>query len=84
MPHFIWLFPIWFFFTDKQRRDIEHVYISGVRLVFSLRNWDDISTLILSQEKSLLDHLFSYWSKFCIHLEKSHDALCFQQNMERL
>jgi hypothetical protein len=79
MPHFLWLFATWFHYTDKQRRYIEHVYCSGVKIVFSLPKWDDDTVLLLSREKSLLDHLYTYWSRFRIHLVKSPDALCFQQ-----
>jgi hypothetical protein len=82
MPHFLWLFPTWFFCTDKQRRYVEHVYSSGIKCVFSLLKWDDETALILSREKSLLDHLYSYWSKFNIHLEKSPNALVFQQTWQ--
>jgi len=82
MPHFIWLFATWFHYTDKQRRHIEHVYCSGIRLIFALQNWDDETVLILSREKSLLDHIFSYWSKFTRHLENSPDALVLQQTWQ--
>ena len=82
MPHFIWLFPMWFFYTDKQRRYIEHVYCSGIKCIFALYNWDDETILTLSREKSLLDHLYSYWSKFSTHLELSPDALVFQQTWQ--
>ena len=82
MPHLIWLFSTWFFYTEAQRRLIEHVYCSGIKQVYSLRNWDDETVLILSREKSLLDHLYSYWTRFSTHLELSPDALCFQQTWQ--
>jgi hypothetical protein len=59
MPHFIWLFATWFLYTDNQRRYIEHVYCSGIKLIFALQNWDDETVLILRRKKSLLDHIFS-------------------------
>jgi len=80
MPHLICLFPTWFFLTEKQQRYIEHVYCSGIRCVITLSKWKDKTTLILSREKSLLDHLYAYWSRFTMHLVKSPDALCFQQS----
>ena len=82
MPHFIWLFSTWFFYTETQQRQIEHVYCSGIKQVYSLQNWDDETVLILSREQSLLDHLYSYWIRFSIHLELSTDALCFQQTWQ--
>lgn len=80
MPHFIWLFQVWFNFTENQRRSIEHVYISGLRCIYALFKWDDETVLCLSREKSLRDHLFMYWCKFYVHLEKSPDALCLHQS----
>jgi len=57
LPHFLWLFCIWFFFTDKKKEQIEHVFCLGLKLVYSLNGWDDFTTLVLSQEKSLRDYL---------------------------
>jgi hypothetical protein len=31
----------WFYFTEKQRERIKHVYLSGIGLVYSLWGWDD-------------------------------------------
>jgi hypothetical protein len=36
LPHFFWLFATWFFYTEKQQANIEHVYCSGIRLVYNL------------------------------------------------
>ena len=73
------LCPIFYgFFISKQKEQIEHVFCSGIRLVYSLHGWDDFTTLILSQEKSLRDYVFSYWRKFSLHLEKAEEAICYQ------
>lgn len=80
MPHFIWIFPLWFTITDKQQRYIEHVYVSGLRYVYHLQKWDDTTTLILCREKSLLDHLYTYWNRFYTHLVDAPDALCLRQS----
>ncbi|CAF1374937.1 unnamed protein product [Rotaria sordida] len=48
LPHLLWIFCIWFFLTEKQKEQIEHVYCSGLRLVYSLQGWDDFTTLTLS------------------------------------
>jgi hypothetical protein len=82
MPHLIWMFPMWFIFTEKQQQYIEHVYCSGIRLTYALSKWDDETTLILSREKSLRDHIYSYWCKFSAHLESAPDALCLQQSWQ--
>jgi len=53
LPHFIWLFSTWFLFTEKQQQIINSTYLSGIKIVYGLYGWDDISTLIVSQEKTL-------------------------------
>lgn len=50
--------------------------------MYSLARWDDNTTFILTQEKSLLDHLYRYWLKFSIHLSISLDANAFQQTWQ--
>ena len=79
LPHFVWLFFTWFFFTEKQRADIEHTYNSGIRLVYSLWWYEDLTTLALSQEYSLRDYLYRYWTKLYTHLEISPEAVAYQQ-----
>jgi hypothetical protein len=79
LPHFIWLFPTWFYFTEKQKEKIYSLFCSGIRLVYGLRGWDDITTMVISQEKSLYDYIFSYWSKFAYHLEKADEATQYQK-----
>lgn len=79
LPHFIWLMFSWFYYTEKQRAKIEHVYISGLRLVYGLYGWDDYTTLILSRDYTLRDYIFKYWKKFMKHLDESAEALVFQQ-----
>ena len=69
-------------FTEKQKRTIQHVYCSGLRIVFSLQKWDDETTLILCREKSILDYLYLYWCRFSLHLERSAESLCFQQTWQ--
>ncbi|CAF3364924.1 unnamed protein product [Rotaria socialis] len=78
LPHFIWMFPIWFFLTEKQKEKTYSLYCSGIRLVYGLKGWDDISTMIISQEKSLYDFIFRYWYKFSYHLETANEATQYQ------
>ena len=71
LSHFYWLFCSWSFFTEIQRRTIEHLSCTRLHIVYSLNGWDDIATMILSREKSLRDYIYSYCSHLSEHLEKS-------------
>ena len=82
LPHFCWLFSTWFYFTQKQQQTIEHVFCSGIRIVYALRGWDDLTTMILSQEKSIRDYILSYWTRLNLHLERASEALSFQQSWQ--
>ena len=73
---------IWFHFSEKQSRYIEHVYCLGRKIAYSLMRWDDVTALILSQGKPLLDQVYQYWIQFDMHLSKSPDALLFQQTWQ--
>lgn len=55
-----WLFCTWFYFTDNQKKMIDHVFCTGLRLTYSFNRWDDLTTMILSREKSLHGYIFSY------------------------
>jgi len=68
LPQFIWLFFCFFYFTDKQKEKVEHAFGTGIRLVYSLWGYDDLTTLVLSREFSLRDYLFKYWLRFQKHL----------------
>lgn len=78
LPHFIWLFSSWFFYTETQQRLIEHTYCSGLRITYNLNLWDDLTVYALSKEYSLNDYLYKYWIKFNKHLEISTEALQYQ------
>jgi hypothetical protein len=36
LSHFIWIIVLWFFFIDKKRQDIEKVYHTGIKIIYSL------------------------------------------------
>ncbi|CAM4867060.1 unnamed protein product [Rotaria socialis] len=78
LPHFIWLITTWFFFSENQKQKINKTYIAGLRIVYGVYGWNEFTTLILCQEKTLLDYIFSYWSKFSLHLDKSLEATSYQ------
>ncbi|CAM4791024.1 unnamed protein product [Rotaria magnacalcarata] len=79
LPHFIWLFATWFFYTEKQKATIEHVYGTGIRIIYNMWGWDDLTTLAITQEFSLRDYIYKYWVKFEKHLEQSLEAVLYQQ-----
>ena len=79
LPHFSWLFSTWFYYTEKQRQKIEHVYATGLRIVYSLWGHDDFSTLALCRELSLRDYLYRYWLRFHRHLDEAPDAVIYRQ-----
>jgi hypothetical protein len=81
LPQFIWLFFCFFYFTDKQKEKIEHVFGTGLRLVYSLWGYDDIATLALSREFSLRDYLYKYWLKLQKHLDSAAEADAFRQTL---
>jgi hypothetical protein len=78
LPHFMWLFSTWFFFSERQKERISHTYCIGLRIIHNLALWDDYTTLVLSREKSIYDYLFSYWRRLIHHLHFADEALAFQ------
>lgn len=78
LPHIIWLFSCWFFYTEHQQNLIEHVFCTGLRLTHNLKYWDDITTYTLTKEYTIHDHLYKYWLKFFKHLESSAEANQYQ------
>ncbi|CAF2108390.1 unnamed protein product [Rotaria magnacalcarata] len=68
----------WFFFSENQQEKINKTFISGLKIVYGLHGWDDITTLILSQEKTLREYIYAFWLRFSIHLEKSQEATSYQ------
>ncbi|CAF1399173.1 unnamed protein product [Didymodactylos carnosus] len=62
-----------------KKEQIEHVFCSGLRMVYSLWEWDDVTTLILSRELTLRDYLLKYWLRFNKHLNESAEATSYQQ-----
>ncbi|CAF4978347.1 unnamed protein product, partial [Rotaria sp. Silwood1] len=61
---------------------IEHVYISGLRAVYSLWGWDDLTTLTLARDKTLADYVYTYWKKLKNHLDDSIEATAFNETFE--
>jgi len=82
LPHCIWLFITWFYFSEKQQNEIEHLYASGLLIVYGLWGWDDYTVFVLSREKTLMDYLYTYWLKLKKHLDTAHEALEYRQTWE--
>jgi hypothetical protein len=81
LPQFIWLFFCFFYFTEKQKEKIEHVFGAGLRLVYSLWGYDDLATCALSREFSLRDYLYKYWLRFQNHLDTASEADTYRQTL---
>ena len=79
LPHFLWLFCIWFFSIHSQRDRIEYTFCSGFKILHNLRQWEDFTTLVLAREKFLTDYLYRYWRRLAHHLMHSDEGLSFQQ-----
>ena len=80
--HFVWLFVTWFYFTETQRQEIEHIYCTGLRLIYDLREWNDFATLVLARERSILDYVYDYWDKFMKHLNESSEGNEYRQTWD--
>ncbi|CAF3172769.1 unnamed protein product [Rotaria socialis] len=78
LPHIIWLFSCWFFYTEHQQNTIEHVLCSGLRLTHKLNFWNDLTVYTLAREYTINDYLYKYWLKFFKHLETSTEANQYQ------
>lgn len=78
LPHLIWLFSCWFFFTETQQRTIEHTYCTGLKITYTMNLWDDITVYSLTREYTLNDYIFKYWVRFNRHLEIAPEALQYQ------
>jgi hypothetical protein len=78
LPHIIWLFSCWFFYTETQQKHIEHVYCTGLRIVYNLHTWNDLTVYALTKEYTINDYLYKYWKKFNNHLEVSAEAIQYQ------
>ena len=82
LPHFCWLFVTWFFFTENQKQKIEHLFCTGIRQMHNLWGWNDIVTLILAREKSLLDYVYDYWKKLMKHIIESPEGNEYAETWE--
>ncbi|CAF4300227.1 unnamed protein product [Rotaria sp. Silwood2] len=82
LPHFLWLFVTWFYFTENQRKDIEHVYCTGLRLIHNLWGWNDYTTLVLAKDRSLFDYVYDYWERFMKHLSTAPEASGYRETWE--
>ena len=80
LPHFIWLFSTRFYYTERQKERISNKYCSGIRIAYGIPRWDDLTTLVITREKSIYDYVYKYWKRLINHLLFSDEALAFQTN----
>jgi len=72
----------WFFFTEKQKQKIEHLYCASIDLIHNLWGWNGYVTLVLARDKSLLDYVYDYWKKFMRHLSESPEGNGYRETWE--
>ncbi|CAF3057532.1 unnamed protein product [Rotaria socialis] len=82
LPHFIWLFMTWFYFTKIKQNEIKYLYVSELRIVYNFSGREYYTVLVLTREKPLMDYLYKYWVKMIKHLRPTSEALDYQQSWE--
>ncbi|CAF4786157.1 unnamed protein product [Rotaria socialis] len=53
LPHFIWLFMTWFYFTKIKQNEIKYLYVSELRIVYNFSGREYYTVLVLTREKPL-------------------------------
>jgi hypothetical protein len=51
-------------------------------LIYNLWGWNDYVTLVLAQDRSLLDYVHDYWKKFMKHLNESPEGSGYRETWE--
>jgi hypothetical protein len=68
---------IWFqIFADSEKKFQEKII--GLRIVYNLHIWNDITVYTLTREFTINDYLYKYWIKFVKHLKISADVFQYQ------
>jgi hypothetical protein len=81
---FLGSFPLGSTLLKNSVKKIEHVFMTGIRLVYSLWGFEDFTTLAVSREFSLRDYLYRYWLRFQKHLDVAHEAILYRQTLNAL
>ena len=82
LPYFTWLFSIFPLFTENQRKDLNHLYLTLLKRVRRSQCWSDIMFSALYHEKSLDDRCFSYWAKYLRKTISQKDGFLLMEQLE--
>jgi hypothetical protein len=74
LPLFTWIFPIYPFFTDKQKNDLSHFYFTCLRRVMFCLHWNENFFAYAVDEISLEDRCSRYWNRYLVALADSIDG----------
>lgn len=74
LPLFTWLLPIYPLFTEYQRNDLDHFYVSCLKRALHCSNWNNVLFAYAFDELSLNDRCLQYWNKYLLHLADSTDG----------
>ena len=81
-PVFVWLFPFFPLFTQRQQRDLNDFYASCLRRVTSGLSWRPLFFLFAVNEVTLDDRCKKYWEKYLRFLADSSDGQAiFQESI---
>ncbi len=81
LPLFTWMYPIYPFFTDKQKIDLSHFYFTCLRRVMFCSKWNENFFAYALDEISLEDRFSRYWNRYLVALADSIDGeLLFEKS----
>jgi hypothetical protein len=79
-PLFTWLFAIFPLFTDLQKDDLSHFYMTCLKRTLRSPYWNDVIFASLTGEKTLENLCHSYWKRYKMALLQTTDgSLLFEQ-----
>lgn len=82
LPYFTWLFAIFPLFTETQREELNHLYLSLLKRIRGCHFWEDNMFMTFFAERSLHDRCHSYWLKFLKKLAIHRDGYLLIEQME--
>ena len=82
LPYFTWLFAIFPLFTETQREDLNHLYLTLLKRIRYCQYWEDNLFMSMYSERSLHDRCYSYWEKYLKKLDKHRDGFLLTEQLE--
>lgn len=82
LPYFTWLFAIFPLFTDTQREELNHLYLTLLKRISYCQYWEDNLFMSMYSERSLSDRCFSYWEKYRKKFVKHRDGFLLTEQLE--